>query len=386
MGNLPSYWRQPKEAATQEQALKEEIGQGREAGSALHKGDLRFQDFLEKLPAAAYTCDPEGLITYFNQYAVQLWGRAPKLIDPVDRFCGSFKLFWPDGSPIAHDQCWMALALKMDDGYNSREIVIERPDGQRRTALAHANPIHDESGELIGAVNVLIDITERERVEEERVRLLAREWKARAEAEERTRISRELHDRVAHAMGVVHQSLELHEALKHSDPDAARAKMALAKETTKEAMNLTRNLSQELRSVEAKDGFATALSNLLEVAVPPGVERAVCVEGDEALVPPHVREQLFVILREGVRNAVSHSGAGRIDVGVRVSSGEVVGCVEDDGRGFAEEDGGYAGGGMRSMRERAELLGGTFELSSGPGVGVSIKAVIPLKEEAGNGN
>jgi two-component system, LuxR family, sensor kinase FixL len=77
----------------QKQALKEEIGQGRQAESALLNGDLRYQHFLKKLPAGAYTCDPEGLITYFNQHAVQLWGRAPKLNDPVDRFCGSFKLF-----------------------------------------------------------------------------------------------------------------------------------------------------------------------------------------------------------------------------------------------------------------------------------------------------
>ena len=370
----------------QEQALKEEIGQGRQAESALHKGDLWFHHLMEKLPAAAYTCDPDGLITYFNQYAVQFWGRAPKLIDPVDRFCGSFKLFWPDGSPIAHDQCWMALTLKMDKGYNGHEIVIERPDGQRLTALAHANPIHNESGELLGAVNVLVDITERKRAQEERERLLAQEWKARAEAEERKRISRELHDRVAHAMGVVHQSLELHEALKHSDPGAARAKMNLAKQTTKEAMSLTRNLSQELRSVESKDGFSTALSSLLETTVPLGLERHFSVEGDEALVPPHAREQLFVILREGVRNAVSHSMASRLDVGVCISSEEVVGYVEDDGRGFAEEDGGYAGGGVRSMKERAELVGSSFELSSALGVGTSIKTVIPLKRYAGNGN
>jgi signal transduction histidine kinase len=67
-----------------------------------------------------------------------------------------------------------------------------------------------------------------------------------------------------------------------------------------------------------------------------------------------------------------------VEVGVRVCSEEVVGYVEDDGRGFAEEDG-SAGGGMRSMRERAELLGGTFELSSGTGAGTSIRASIPLK-------
>ncbi len=130
------------------------------------EGELHFRRLLEKLPAGAYTCDPEGLITYFNQHAVELWGRAPKLNDPADRFCGSFKLFSSDGSPIAHDQCWMARALKMDKEYNRREIIVERPDGQRLTALAHANPVHDESGRLLGAVNVLVDITDRKRAEE----------------------------------------------------------------------------------------------------------------------------------------------------------------------------------------------------------------------------
>jgi diguanylate cyclase (GGDEF)-like protein/PAS domain S-box-containing protein len=127
---------------------------------------------LEKLPAGAYTCDSEGLITYYNQQAVRLWGRAPKLNDPEDRFCGSFRLYAPDGSPIAHDRCWMALALETNQEYNEREIVVERPDGRRLTALAHANPIHDESGELLGAVNVLIDITGRKRAEEELERLV----------------------------------------------------------------------------------------------------------------------------------------------------------------------------------------------------------------------
>jgi len=88
--------------------------------------------------------------------------------------------------------------------------------------------------------------------------------------------------------------------------------------------------------------------------------------------------RLFVILREDVRNAVSHSGAGRVDVRVHVCPEEVAGHVEDDGRGFAEEDGGYAGGGTRSMRERAELVGGTFKLSTGPGVGTTIRASIPF--------
>ena len=135
--------------------------------STVPRSDLLFRRLLEKLPAGAYTCDAEGLITYYNQHAVRLWGRAPQLNDPVDRFCGSFKLYSsPDGTPIAHDRCWMALALREQMEYNGHEIVIERPDGSRLTALAHANPIHDESGTLIGAVNVLVDISERKLAED----------------------------------------------------------------------------------------------------------------------------------------------------------------------------------------------------------------------------
>jgi hypothetical protein len=134
-------------------------------------GDPRFRRLLEKFPAAAYTCDVEGLITSFNQPAVELWGREPKLNHPDDRYCGSHKLYSSDGAPILHERCWMALALQSRQEFNRQEIVIERPDGTRRTALAHANPIFDDSGRLTGAVNVLVDISERIIAEEEVRRL-----------------------------------------------------------------------------------------------------------------------------------------------------------------------------------------------------------------------
>ncbi len=124
--------------------------------------ESQFRRLLEKLPVGAYTCDAAGLITYYNQHAIELWGRAPALNDPVDRFCGSFKLFSADGSPIAHDDCWMARALREGREYNGHEIAVERPDGKRVLALAHANPIWDASGRLIGAVNVLVDVSDRQ--------------------------------------------------------------------------------------------------------------------------------------------------------------------------------------------------------------------------------
>ena len=129
-------------------------------------GESEILQLLDKLPAAAYTCNAEGLITYYNQWAVRLWGRAPKLRDPVDRFCGSFRLHSADGEPMSHDNCWMALALRGDREYTGCEIIVERPDGERLNVMAYASPMHDSSGTLIGAGNVLFDITERKRAQE----------------------------------------------------------------------------------------------------------------------------------------------------------------------------------------------------------------------------
>ena len=132
--------------------------------------ETEFHRVLGAIPAGAYVCDRDGLITYFNQHAVDLWGREPLLHDARDRFCGSFRLFTGDGAPLAHDQCWMARALSEDREFSGFEVMIERPDGRRVTALAHANPIHDEDGALVGAVNILMDVTDRKRGEQRKGR------------------------------------------------------------------------------------------------------------------------------------------------------------------------------------------------------------------------
>ncbi|MGQ0523753.1 MAG: PAS domain S-box protein [Betaproteobacteria bacterium] len=124
-----------------------------------------FRALLDALPAAAYTCDDRGFITYYNRRAVEIWGREPKLNDPADRYCGSFRLFDLDGTAITHDRCWMARCVMERTEYAGREIVVERPDGTRVEVQANATPLHDDSGTLLGAVNVLVDITDRKRAE-----------------------------------------------------------------------------------------------------------------------------------------------------------------------------------------------------------------------------
>ena len=165
----------------------------RQAEAALLESEARFRNLLELLPAAAYTCDPDGLITYFNQEAVELWGCTPKLNDPIDRFSGSFKFFTADGDSLPHNQSWMALALQSNQEQIGQEIVIERSDGTRVNALAYAAPLHDRFGKLLGAVNVLLDITARKQTEQ------AVE-QARAEAENANRAKSEFLSRMSHEL------------------------------------------------------------------------------------------------------------------------------------------------------------------------------------------
>jgi signal transduction histidine kinase len=200
-------------------------------------------------------------------------------------------------------------------------------------------------------------------------------------ADERRRISRELHDRVAHSIMVAFRSLELYEIYRGKAPSKAKAKLELAKSTTQEALELTRSLSRELRNTLAEEGLETALSELLSISVPQGIRSWVSVQGDESLIVPQVvRDELFLILREGIRNAVAHSRASTINVEVNITETQVKAAVEDDGRGFGSgrEAVAAGGAGFASMKERATLLGGTLELASAPGKGTRVEILLPL--------
>jgi len=113
--------------------------------------------------------------------------------------------------------------------------------------------------------------------------------------------------------------------------------------------------------------------------VPPGIRADIRVDGDEAGVPGHVRGQLFLMLREAVRNAVSHSGCGSLSIGLDIAPERIVGSVEDDGQGF-DAAAGNGGVGLRSMRERAALLDGDLKLDCEPGRGTRVELSVPLTE------
>ena len=152
--------------------------QAEEAGAAASESNERYRALFDLGPVAIYSCDASGVIGDFNRKAVELWGRKPAAGDTDERFCGSFKMFRPDGTFVPHDRCPMAEVLSgaipsVHDG----EVHIERPDGSRVVVIVTIRPLKDRHGQITGTINCFYDITERKKAEE-----ALREAKQEAEA------------------------------------------------------------------------------------------------------------------------------------------------------------------------------------------------------------
>ena len=87
-------------------------------GSALHESQGRYRTLFDLAPIAVYSCDASGVIQEYNNRAAELWGRKPAPGDTDERFCGSFKMYRPDGSFMPHEQCPMGDVLCWQDARN----------------------------------------------------------------------------------------------------------------------------------------------------------------------------------------------------------------------------------------------------------------------------
>jgi PAS domain S-box-containing protein len=115
--------------------------------------------FIDLLPIAIYACDAKGCLCWFNRRAVALWGREPKIGEDVEFFLGSLRLYRLNGQSIEQHDTPMSQVLKTGTAVHGRDTIIERPDGSRIIAMVHIDPVHDEAGRLIGAINCFHDIT-----------------------------------------------------------------------------------------------------------------------------------------------------------------------------------------------------------------------------------
>lgn len=123
----------------------------------------QYYEFVRDLPAAVYMCDVNGRLLLYNKAAVEIWGREPA--GDQTFWCGSLKMYTANGKLIHHEQSPVAMAINQRKGGQREELIIERPDGTRRCVVSSPVLRYDDSGDVIGAINVLTDITDRKETE-----------------------------------------------------------------------------------------------------------------------------------------------------------------------------------------------------------------------------
>jgi PAS domain S-box-containing protein len=142
----------------------QDLGPSEHHKASAFEAEYRALEIFDALPIAIYATDAEGTVTFFNRAAADLVGREPQI--GKDKWCVSWRLRDADGSPMRHDECPMALSLKKKRAIRGIEAYLERPDGTVIPFAPYPTPMFSASGELIGAVNMLLDLRERRRAEE----------------------------------------------------------------------------------------------------------------------------------------------------------------------------------------------------------------------------
>ena len=254
----------------------------------LRASERRLRELLEALPAATYTTDAQGRITFFNQAAVDFSGRTPTL--GSDEWCVSWKLYWPDGTPLPHEECPMAVALREGRAIRDAEAIAERPDGTRVPFIPYPTPLFDEHGTLVGAINMLVDITDRKK----------------AELGQKTLID-ELNHRVKNTLATV-QSLVRQTARNVAEPKLFQERLEGRLIALSHAHDqLTR------RNWERAD-----LQEILTATLSPYGQDRVSIEGEPVPLTPRAALTLAMVFHELVTNAGKYGAlsqpSGRLDV------------------------------------------------------------------------
>jgi PAS domain S-box-containing protein len=390
--------------------------------TTLVENERWLRELIEALPAAIYTTDAEGRVTHFNRAAVELCGREPKL--GTDRWCVSWKMFWPDGTPLPHDQCPMAIALKEGRAVDGAELILERPDGTRRWCVPYPRPLRGAQGELVGGINLLIDITDRKESEEasresearlralterldSEVRARTREleelnadvlrqseqlrelsWRLlHAQDEERRHIARELHDSAGQMLAALGMNLSrILRTIKRKAPEM--------EEPAEEAQEVLQQLTKEIRTMSyllhppllEESGLDAALCWYIRGLIDrSGMDISLNIPEDFGRLPRDMELLVFRLVQESLTNIHRHSGSKTAVIQVVQGSHTLLVEVRDQGRGIPQEklaeiQSGGSGVGIRGMRERLLQFRGKLTIESSS-TGTTIRFTIPLAKE-----
>jgi signal transduction histidine kinase len=198
--------------------------------------------------------------------------------------------------------------------------------------------------------------------------------------EERRSIARELHDRVGQSAAAAKRMLELHqlEDARHQ-PGGDGTTLVAVQGQLDRIMDELRMLTGELRAAAELESVETAMRQYLDaVRIADDQAVSLVVNGVEAWAAPGIRDELFLIVREATCNALTHAGFRRLSIQIDIAPHEATAVISDDGVGLPAQPPAGVHTGLVSMREHAELLGGTLAIHSRPEHGTTVEVAIPL--------
>ena len=326
-------------------------------------------DMVELLPIAAYACDADGRLLWFNQRAARLWGRVPPTGKAGELFCGAQKLYI-DGRLIDRHASPMAQALARGEAVEGLEAVMERPDGSRSWVAIQIAPALAEDGGVIGAIACLADTTESQRAKE---LALSRSKQAEQAAITQQRVLLdELNHRIKNNMQVLHSLLSA----------------AQSETTNEDARTILANASQRVAAMAAAQRVLYGSRDPTQFDAKAFLE-AVCRTAQQAFEKIFIEcnavaawlsndaaMPLALILNELLSNAVRHGigsrPGGTIRIGLASSPQGYDLYVEDDGPGFDLAEARRRSSGLGLVGGLARQLGGSFRVERRPGARCSV--------------
>jgi len=398
-----------------------DITERKQAEEAVRESEQRYHNLFDLVPVAVYTCDANGLIQEYNHRAVELWGREPAKNDPNERYCGSFKIYYPDGRFMPHENCPMARMLN-GEALESQEleIVVEQPDGTRRSVIAHPLPIRNARGEIVEAINCLYDITDRKQAEEalqllnlqlesrvvtrtaelqdanmalhesrKRLQILSQRL-VEVQEEERRAIARELHDRVGQSLSALNiNMIIMRDQLYPDSLERVGPRLNDSMHLVGETITLVRDVMSNLRPAVLDDyGLEAALQSHIDEYMS-RYEIKVVLERHPQPIPrlgPSIEMTFLRIAQEALMNIARHANASQVTLSLWQEGDLVCMTIQDNGSGIvswqrANRPGSH---GLTIMRERAEAFGGNLNVGSVPGQGTKIEMSIPVGKGSQN--
>lgn len=365
-----------------------DITERKKGEEALRRSEEKYRLLVNNLPSIVYRGFKDWAVEFVDDKIELLTGYNK------DEF-NSKKIKWSDlilKKDLVTARQSFLKALKSDKAY-VREYRIRTRNGDIHWIQDRGQIICSQNGEIEYVSGVFFDINESKRTEEallksqKELRILSSQLLS-AEEMERKRIARELHDGIGQALSAIKFSVEnAIEDLRKKPATANIESLASIIPLTRKTINEVRRIVKDLRPSILDDlGILATIAwfcrEFQSIYSTVRIEKEITVKENE--IPVSLKTIIYRIMQEALNNTAKHSRADRVRLSLKKSDGSIELAIEDNGQGFNFKQAVYVknsmrGFGLASMKERAELSGGSFAIESAAGAGTSIRVLWPVK-------